>query len=175
MFFKTFKTSVMELLLLLAGLLCFFATLWYVCVPHGAQKTSARAAEAAEASHFLVNGQTASDRVSFLSQFGWEVESDPVEAREIVIPAEFDEVYRRYNDMQKSLGFDLEAYRGCRVKKWVYAVTNYPGIAHGVTATVLIHDGQVVGGDITSAGDRRFTHALLMPPDGKGSVSAGDR
>ena len=33
------------------------------------------------------------DRVSFLSSFGWTVDSEPYEVVEVVIPSEFDEVY----------------------------------------------------------------------------------
>ena len=177
MFIKTFKTSKAELIVLLIGLICFIATLWYICAPKsGTAKTSS---DVSSVNQFLVNARTASDREQFLSQFGWEIDSDPVEAREITIPADFGEVYAQYNEIQKTLGFDLTEYKGCRVKKWVYAVTNYPGIPHNVNATLLIRDGQVIGGDISSTGGQKFTHSLLMPADRtqhkKKQVSAGDK
>ena len=34
------------------------------------------------------------DRISFLSGFGWTVDSEPYEVMEVVIPSEFDEVYK---------------------------------------------------------------------------------
>lgn len=164
MFIKTFKTSKIELAILLVGLVFFIATLWYIFSPKsGTESTLAN--NTTSVTQFLVNAQTASDRLQFLSQFGWEVDSDPLEARDIMIPAEFDETYAEYNDMQQSLGFDLLDYRGCAAKKWVYAVKNYPGIANNVTATLLIVDGKVIGGDISSSGKEKFTHSLLLSPD----------
>lgn len=164
MFIKTFKTSKVELAILLIGLLCFIATLWYIFSPKsGTADTSANSTTSV--TKFLVSAQTPADRLQFLSQFGWEVDSDPLEARDIVIPAEFDENYTEYNDMQKSLGFDLSEYRGRKAKKWVYCVKNYPGIANNVTATLLIADGKVIGGDISSGGAEKFTHSLLLSPD----------
>lgn len=164
MFIKTFKTSKVELVILLIGLVCFIATLWYIFSPKsGTESTVANSTTSVN--HFLVNAQTAADRVQFLSQFGWEVDSDPLEARDIMIPAEFDETYTQYNDIQKSLGFDLSDYCGSKAKKWVYSVKNYPGIANNVTATLLISDGKVIGGDISSNGTEKFTHSLLLSPD----------
>lgn len=164
MFIKTFKTSKAELVILIIGLVFFIATLWYIFSPKaGTENTSANSTTSV--TQFLVNAQTAAERVQFLSQFGWEVDSDPLEARDIMIPAEFDETYSEYNDIQKSLGFDLSAYRGSKAKKWVYSVKNYPGIANNVTATLLIADGKVIGGDISSNGAEKFIHSLLLSPD----------
>ncbi|MCL2195164.1 MAG: DUF4830 domain-containing protein, partial [Oscillospiraceae bacterium] len=43
---------------------------------------------------------TAQERQAFLEQFGWEISEDPIEVSEIIIPAEFDEVFTRYNEIQ---------------------------------------------------------------------------
>lgn len=162
MLMKTFKTSKAELIILLIGLICFIATLVYIFTPKvGARHTATVPVTSAD--HFLVNAQTAEDRVKFLSQFGWEIGSDPLLVRSIVIPAEFNDTYTTYNEMQKPLGFDLSAYRGCKVTQWVYPITNYPGLPSDVTATLLIHDGTVIGGDISSLGSQKFTHSLLLP------------
>lgn len=50
------------------------------------------------------------DRVSFLSSFGWTVDSEPYEVVEVVIPSEFDEVYKNYNELQEEQGYDLRDY-----------------------------------------------------------------
>ncbi len=164
MFIKTFKTSKAELVILVIGLLCFAATLWYIFSPKsGTQNTSANATTSV--GQFLINARTGTDRVNFLAQFGWEIDDDPLEARDIIIPAVFDETFQEYNDLQKPLGFDLDKYRGAKAKKWVYSVKNYPGIPRNVKATLLIADGKVIGGDISSTGAEKFTHALLLPAD----------
>ena len=164
MFIKTFKTSKAELVILVIGLLCFAATLWYIFSPKsGTQNTSANSVTSV--SKFLVSARTDTDRINFLAQFGWEIDEDPLEARDIVIPAEFDETLLEYNDLQKPLGFDLEQYRGAKAKKWVYTVKNYPGLPRNVKATLLIAEGKVIGGDISSTGEEKFTHAFLLPAD----------
>lgn len=48
--------------------------------------------------------KTADDRINFLRQFGWEVESQPTEEVEVTIPAEFDKIYQSYNELQKKAG-----------------------------------------------------------------------
>ena len=43
-----------------------------------------------------IPGETNSQRVTFLAQYGWEVEEEPVEIRDVTIPEEFDQVYQQY-------------------------------------------------------------------------------
>lgn len=172
MFIKSFKTSKVELIVLIMGLVVFIAVLCYIFMPkNNTESTSAN--NVTSVTKFLVNAQDEEGREQFLSQFGWEVKPEPLDARDVVIPAEFDESYTEYNNIQKILGFDLSKYKGCKVKKWVYAVTNYPGIPDNVTATLLIADGKVIGGDISSTGSEKFTHSFLMgATENQGEVSS---
>lgn len=89
------------------------------------------------------------DRVQFLTSFGWEVVSSPAETSQVRIPAETSEVFSRYNDLQKSQGYDLSAYQGKTVMRYVYKIKNYPGATEPVYATILISSNQIIGGDIT--------------------------
>lgn len=89
------------------------------------------------------------DRVQFLSGFGWEVVSSPAETSQVRIPANSSEVFDRYNALQKSMGYDLSAYQGKTVMRYVYKIKNYPGATEPVYATILISSNQVIGGDIT--------------------------
>ena len=89
------------------------------------------------------------DRVQFLASFGWEVVSSPAETSQVRIPAESSEVFDRYNALQKSQGYDLSAYQGKTVMRYVYKIKNYPGATEPVYATILISSNQVIGGDIT--------------------------
>ena len=93
------------------------------------------------------------ERIAFLSQYGWKINEDPVEVTEVIIPSEFNDTYTSYNEIQKKQEMDLEPYKGQRVKKWVYEVKNYPGYAEDsgyIRATLLIYDGIVIGGDVSS-------------------------
>ena len=104
--------------------------------------------------------KTADDRVNFLSQFGYTVESEPVESVEVTIPKEFDKVFAAYNELQKGEGLDLGRYKGKTVMRYTYKVTNYPGYTDPVYANLLVYKNKVVGGDICSADPSGFAHGL---------------
>ena len=82
-----------------------------------------------------LKASNASERTAFLSQFGWEIEEDPVEVAEVIIPAEFDRGYEKYNEIQKAQNLDLTPYAGKRAKRWTYSIKNYPGY-EGADGTV---------------------------------------
>ena len=96
------------------------------------------------------------DRVQFLNSFGWEVASSPIQTSQVRIPAESSEVFTRYNALQKTMGYDLSAYAGKTVMRYVYTVKNYPGATEPVYATLLISGNQVIGGDITDTAPTGF-------------------
>ena len=108
----------------------------------------------------------AEERLAFISQFGWDVNEDPVAVEEVRIPEQFDEVYERYNAVQKGQDLDLSLYAGQRVKKWTYSVRNYPGYetqSGVVELNLLICDGCVIGGDVCSTEQGGFLHGFDRP------------
>lgn len=107
----------------------------------------------------------AAERMSFISQFGWEVSEEPTEVREIIIPEEFDEVYTKYNEIQLSQGFDLSLFKGVRAKRWTYAVKNYRGFEdkNCVRINILVYEGKVIGGDVCSVELNGFMHGFSKP------------
>ncbi|NLB36790.1 MAG: DUF4830 domain-containing protein [Clostridiales bacterium] len=107
-----------------------------------------------------------SERIAFLSQFGWEISEDPVEVAEVIIPAEFDDAYEKYNDIQKKQNLDLSKYCGKRAKRWTYEIKNYPGYENKkgfIQANMLIYDGMVIGGDICSVELNGFMNGFDFP------------
>ena len=101
------------------------------------------------------------DRISFLSGFGWTVDSEPYEVMEVVIPREFDEVYKKYNELQEEQGYDLHDYCGTRLKRWTYQITNYPGRTDDtIFANIYVYEDQVVAGDVTCTSLMGFMHGL---------------
>lgn len=94
--------------------------------------------------------KTDAERAAFIAQFGWEVEAEPLEITEVVIPEEFDDVYTRYNELQKQQGYDLEKQKGERVKRYTYRVMNYPDAEQEVHISLMVLDGKVIGGDVSS-------------------------
>lgn len=105
------------------------------------------------------------DRVQFLSSYGWEVTTSPVESCQVRIPAENSEVFDRYNSLQKSMGYDLTDYAGTTVMRYVYEVNNYPGATEPVYATLLISKNQVIGGDVTDTAAKGAIRSFTMPKD----------
>lgn len=103
------------------------------------------------------------DRIAFLAQFGWTVESEPVEATTVAIPREFDKVFSAYNELQRAQGLDLTAHAGRTVERYTYTVTNYTGYDGVVLANLLVHRGRVIGGDICAAEAGGFLHGFKAP------------
>lgn len=106
---------------------------------------------------------TNEDRVKYLTDLGWSVTHSPVQTQQVRIPEEPSEVYSRYNALQKSQGFDLSPYAGKTVTRYVYAVQNYPDAADPVYATLLVYEGQIIGGDVTSTAPEGKIQGLKMP------------
>lgn len=97
------------------------------------------------------NINSPADGVSFLAQFGWEVDPTPVENTTVTIPAEFDKVFAAYNELQRAQGLDLSGHAGRVVRRYTYRVTNYEGYSDTVLANLLVYRDRVIGGDICAA------------------------
>lgn len=95
------------------------------------------------------NGEPNEARVAFLTKCGWQVNAEPVQTQTVKIPTEDSEIFSRYNALQKSQGFDLTTLAGQQATRYVYEVLNYPGSDSPVYATVFVHRGKIVGGDVT--------------------------
>ncbi len=102
-------------------------------------------------------------RVAFLKSFGWDVTNSPVESSQVRIPAESSEVFDRYNQLQKSQGYDLSAYGGKTVMRYVYRINNYPNATEPVYATLLVYKNQIIGGDVTDTGAKGVVRGFKMP------------
>lgn len=120
MFVVSFKSSKKKLIVLGAAAVLLAAALIFA-------GTSDFAKPAANVSGVDYSASTNEERLSFISQFGWEVDKDPSQVQEVLIPAEFSDVYKKYNEIQKNQKLDLEKYKGMRAKRWSYTVRNHPG------------------------------------------------
>ncbi len=154
MFVLSFSKKQIRLGVLVAVILALLIA--FLCVTHKNVKTGKENA-------LNLRAATQEERIAYLSQFGYEVAPDPVEVQEIIIPEAFNDTYEVYNGIQKKQGFDLLPYAGKRVKKWSYRILNYPGEenAEYILATLLIFDGQVIGGDVCSTELEGFMHGFV--------------
>lgn len=151
------KTGVLSVLLVACAAFGIFAA--------GKSVSAAVTADKTGLSYLAGN---AAQRVDFLAQFGWEIDEDPVEVSEVIIPAEFDSAYKEYNDMQAGHGLDLSKYSGMRAKRWTYTVKNYPGYESNdgmVQANIFVLDGAVIGGDISSLEKDGFMQDFNYPKE----------
>lgn len=133
---KVSKTKLAALVTLLIAVLVVFAIL-----------AAAKTGTAEEAD--VRNGETNEARVAFITQQGWQVNAEPVQTQSVKIPAEDSEVFRRYNELQQSQGFDLTQYAGRQATRYVYEVLNAEEAEGPVYATIFVLDGQIIGGDVT--------------------------
>ena len=98
-------------------------------------------------------------RLSFLSQFGVEVKSTPVEEETFAVPENFDRVMMGYNEIQKAQGLDISKYEKKKVTRYTYEVTNadYDGTVY---ANIIVYRGHVIACDVSTADPRGFVKPL---------------
>lgn len=102
-------------------------------------------------------------RVNFLQDYGWEVISSPKESSQVLIPSEPNQVFDRYNALQKCQGYDLSKFAGKKLMRYVYEIKNYPGATEPVLATLLVYKNTVVGGDVTNTAPGGKIQGFAMP------------
>ena len=112
---------------------------------------------------FDLRAGTEEERLSFFSQFGWSLDPDSKAVKEVILPEEPDDVYKSYNELQRSQGFDLMPYYGKRVKCYSYDVLNHPSKSETVRGTILVYRGKVIAGDVASAALDGFMETLGDP------------
>ena len=105
---------------------------------------------------------TNEERVAYLQSLGWEVEPEPIETLQFLLPAELEEPYRSYNELQLSQGFDLTRCCGKQVARYTYAVTNHPGQSEGVQANLYVCEEHPAAGDVCASGAKGFQGPLVQ-------------
>ena len=141
MLIMTTKVDKRKLFLAAAAIIAAIAALVLLGGGETSQPTAAMATAPA--------ADTNDARVKFLTDLGWEVTASPAESTEVRIPKSSDQVFDRYNELQKSQGFDLSRYAGKKVMRYVYKINNYPNAQEPVYATLLVYKDKIIGGDIT--------------------------
>ena len=100
-------------------------------------------------------------RVEYLQSLGWEVEEEPLETLQFLLPETLEEPYLSYNQLQLTQGFDLTACCGKQVTRYTYHVKNYPDQPNDVQANLYICEELPVAGDICCPGADSFQLPLL--------------
>ena len=155
MFVMTAKVSKTKLAVIITGVIALVVAV-VIAVSAGGKKDPAD----------KPNADTNDARILFLAGFSWDVNAEPVQAQPVTIPnAEENEVFSRYNDLQKSQGYDLTQYTGKQVQRYVYEILNYPDADAPVYATMFVCDGRVIGGDVTNTAPDGKMHGFALPAE----------
>ncbi|MBQ8002436.1 MAG: DUF4830 domain-containing protein [Clostridia bacterium] len=94
----------------------------------------------------------------FLASLDYEF-SESYTEKTFTIPIEFDMVYNNYNEIQKEAGYDLLPYRGKECIMYTYEVYNHP--FGKCNANIIVYNGEIIGGDISSVNLAGFMTALM--------------
>ncbi len=104
--------------------------------------------------------KTEQDRLELLRACGWEVDPAPLSVEELQLPEQFDPDMEEYLTLQRQQGFDLADCAGKRVKRYTYAITNYPTGQRDVQVNLLVRRNTLVGGEVVCPRVDGFMHEL---------------
>ena len=110
-----------------------------------------------------ISGANNEERLEFIRSFGWETPDEPSEIVEMYIPNPLNDEYVEYNKTQTEQGYDFEKFKGQRVKRYQYEITNYPTGAKNVKLTLYIFKDKIIGGDVALPGEKGFIHGFERP------------
>ena len=153
MFIYTAKFNKKKALILILAAIVVLVAIILLVSKNGADNS----AEAARLSAIVKNND---QRVAYLNSMGWEVSAQPLDEQKVVIPKQFSDVYKKYNELQQSQGFDLKKFGGIEATRYTYMVTNYPGSAEHVVADMIVYRDEVIAGDVQSTVVNGFMQGL---------------
>lgn len=156
MFIVSMKANKRKVLFAIFIIVIIFASIYVLFNGNTANQVN----EHRVASHIVENNE---QRINYLKSFGWNVSNEPVEIIDVAIPEEFNDVYTVYNKIQKEQGFNLEKYKGKKVKRYTYEVKNYPNESQYIRANMLVYNNQIIAGDICSIKIDGFMHGFALP------------
>ncbi|MCX7615046.1 MAG: DUF4830 domain-containing protein [Clostridiales bacterium] len=174
MFIFTTKINKKKLILMILAIALLISAIICICPTRllsGNEKSDKAMAEQA----ISKKAGSKEEQVTFLENYGWKVENQPIEMCEVQLPDEFDEVYNSYNDIQKKQGCDLLKYRGKTVMLYTYKVLNYPTGEKDARANLLVYNDKIIGGDICSLSLNGFMHGFEMPKSEKTVKSESEK
>lgn len=102
--------------------------------------------------------ETEKQMSDFLKSLGYETAEKADAINKIIIPADFNEVYTTYNELQKSVGFDLSSYSGKECVQYTYCINNTDT---PLEANLLVYNNVIIGGDVHETVSNGTLYALL--------------
>ncbi len=86
----------------------------------------------------------------YLAGLGWQVEPQPLEVKDLVIPRSFSGVYADYAALQAKQGYPLAEYGGMEARRYSFRVLNHPSGEENIVADLVVCGQTVIAGDIQS-------------------------
>jgi len=100
---------------------------------------------------------------AFFKNYGFEISETVLESAKITLPSALTPVYENYNRIQALSGMDISPYLGKTVRRYTYAVLNFPFETNSpVRANVLIYKGKIIAADLMTVNSDGF---MLSPAD----------
>lgn len=99
------------------------------------------------------------DILAYIKELGYEMKEGSMTTKEVTIPEKFDEVYERFNELQKEYGFDLSKYKGKAVSLYCCEVTNHPE-SENTLLELLIYKNKLIGGCVYTKNLDGFMYGL---------------
>jgi hypothetical protein len=105
------------------------------------------------------NGESREQRVTFIEDLGYALDENFLEeSKEVEIPYVFSDIYEEYNALHREAGYNLEKYRGKKVKQYTYKLADKN--RKDLYAHLLIFEGSIIGGDIAAID---FKDGFMLP------------
>lgn len=104
---------------------------------------------------------TENDRREFIKAQGYEIADKAVDKVSFSVPKDFDRIISGYNEIQKKQGLDLGRYKGKKVTRYTYLVTNYEGYDGAVYANLVVYRKKIIACDVSSADPTGFVEPLV--------------
>ena len=145
---------------ILFGLVAFVLLCGFLAVYAGTHSLWGAQSAAATAQSERVRTNDA--RIAYLEGRGWQVVPIAIVTEELRVPTDFSGL-ADYMALQTAQGFRLEDYAGKKVKRYTYAIENYPTGEEGIMASLLIHKSRVIGGEVFSSQSGQILHGLERP------------
>ncbi|MBR5472613.1 MAG: DUF4830 domain-containing protein [Clostridia bacterium] len=103
------------------------------------------------AGNTIADAKTNADRLTFIKKLGYTPLCDQPNSKTVNLPEAFYDVYKNYNALQISAGYDLSQYKGCEVTIYTYTINPPNGYTGECVVNLIVYNDRIIGGDISSA------------------------
>ena len=110
-----------------------------------------------------ISAETDEQRLTYLNELGWQVNSEPVETLDLQLPSPLGDTWADYALLQEQQNLPFSQFAGQTVRRYTYTVTNFPNVEKGVQVNLYVSNGQLIGGDVIATGKNGFQQGLEFP------------